>query len=162
MSKRTGRIHRPEGDIWAEPHSTPPSTEFADACFGFRHTFIKVREDSYAERWDDWLVQHTKAALIWDTDSFTARGIAHQGQLITDDLVMESLTTFNSRVQRKADNLYWNADDISSEYQHTSATFYVACIHEVSPLNYVTYFPTWNTHIQTTLNSPHYVTDSRR
>ena len=70
------------------------------------------------ERWDDWLVQHTKAALIWDTDSFTARDIAHQGQL-TEDLVMESLATFNSRVQRKADNLYWNADDTTSEHQHT-------------------------------------------
>ena len=106
MGKRTGRIRRLAGDIWAESHSTPLSTEFADACFSFPHTFITVREDSYVERWDDWLVQHTKAALIWDTDSFTARSIAHQGQL-TDDLVMESLTTFNSRVQRKADNLYW-------------------------------------------------------
>ena len=53
MGKRTGRIRKLEGDIWAESHSTPPSTEFADACFSFLHTFITVREDSYVERWDD-------------------------------------------------------------------------------------------------------------
>jgi hypothetical protein len=46
MGKRRGRIRRVEGDIWAESHSTPLSTEFADACFGFPHTFITAREDS--------------------------------------------------------------------------------------------------------------------
>ena len=118
VGTRTGRIRRLEGDIWAESHSTPLSTEFADACFSFPHSFITVREDSYVERWDDWLVQHTKAALIWDTDSFTARGSSYQGQL-SDDWVMETFTTFSTRVQRKADNLYWNTDDIPPEPSHT-------------------------------------------
>jgi hypothetical protein len=105
MGKRASRIRRLAGDIWAESHSTPLSTEFGDACFSFPYTFITVREDSYLERWDDWLVQHTKAALIWDTDSFTARGTPYQGQL-SDDWVMDTFTTFSARVQRKADNIY--------------------------------------------------------
>ena len=70
------------------------------------------------ERWDDWLVHHTKAALIWDTDSFTARKSFHRGQL-TDGMVMANLTTFNSRVQRKGDNLYWNTDPKLPEPTHT-------------------------------------------
>jgi hypothetical protein len=105
MGKCTDRIRNLEGNIWAESHSTPPSTEFADACFGFPHNFITVREDSYVERWDDMLVQHTTGALIWDTDSFTDRKTLHKGQL-TNDMVVESMATFNSHVQRKADHLY--------------------------------------------------------
>ena len=84
MGNRTGRIRRLEGDIWAESHETPLSTEFADACFSFPHTFVTVREDSYVERWKDWLVHHTKAALIWDTESFTDRKTPFRGQLTTD------------------------------------------------------------------------------
>ena len=76
------------------------STEFADACFTFPHTFVTVREDSYVERWKDWVVHHTKAALIWDTDSFTARKSFFRGQL-TIDMVTDSLAAFHSRVQRK-------------------------------------------------------------
>ena len=117
MDNRTGRIRRLEGDIWAESHDTPLSTEFADACFTFPHTFVTVREDSYVERWKDWVVHHTKAALIWDTDSFTARKSFFRGQL-TLDMVTDSLAIFNSRVQRKGD-LYWNAEPTSSDPSHT-------------------------------------------
>jgi len=118
LGKRTGRIRRLEGDVWAESHMTPLSTEFADACFSFPHTFITIQEDSYVERWDDWLVHHTKAALIWDSDSFTARKSSYRGKL-TDEMVKANLTIFKSRVQRKDDNLYWNADPIHPEPNHT-------------------------------------------
>ena len=77
MGKRTGRIRKLEEDIWAESHSTPPSTEFADACFSFPHTFITVREDSYVERWDDWLVQHIKATLPSGTLTPSQPGALH-------------------------------------------------------------------------------------
>ena len=107
--KHHHRIRNLQGEVWAESHSTPPSSEFADACFTFPHTTFTVLEDSYVERWDDWLVQQTTAALIWDTDTFTAHHTTYTGQL-TDDYVQECLDTFNSRVQRKSDNLYWNAD----------------------------------------------------
>jgi hypothetical protein len=70
--KRTHRIRGLRGEVWAESHSTPPSTEFAEACFPLPHTPLTVLEDSYVEKWDDWLVQRTKAALIWDTDTFTS------------------------------------------------------------------------------------------
>ena len=107
--KRAYRIRDIQGEVWAESHSTPLSTEFADACFTFPHTTVTVLEDSYVERWDDWLVQRTKAALIWDTDSFTSHHTTYTG-LLTDDHVRNCFTTFTSRVQRKQDNLYWNAD----------------------------------------------------
>ena len=107
--KHNYRIRNLQGEVWAESHSTPPSSEFADACFTFPHTTFTVLEDSYVERWDDWLVQQTTAALIWDTDTFTARHTTYTGQL-TDEYVQDCLDTFNSRVQRKSDNLYWNAD----------------------------------------------------
>jgi hypothetical protein len=69
------------------------------------------------ERWDDWIVQQTTAALIWDKDTFTLHHTAYNGQL-TDDYVKECLDTFNSRVQRKSDNIYWNADAALSQTPH--------------------------------------------
>lgn len=42
-------------------------------------------------------------------DSFTSHHTAYRGQL-TDEHVHNWFNTFTSRVQRKPDNLYWNAD----------------------------------------------------
>ena len=57
IGKRTGRIRRLERDVWAESHATTRDPTFnRDACFPFPHTFVTVREDSYVERWKDWLV----------------------------------------------------------------------------------------------------------
>ena len=105
------RIRKLQGEVWAESHSTSPSTEFADACFPFPHSTFIVLEDSYVERWDDWLVQQTTAALFWDTDTFTSHHTTYTGQL-TDAHVLQCHDTFNSRVRRKSDKLYWNADAI--------------------------------------------------
>jgi hypothetical protein len=115
--KRTHRIRGLRGEIWAESHSTPPSTEFADACFPLPHTPLTVLEDSYVEKWDDWLVQKTKAALICDTDTFTSHQRTYRGHL-TDQHVLGCYNTFSSRVQRKSDNLYWNADATPSIQTH--------------------------------------------